>query len=53
MIYKIHILLGGVGIGTGFASMLYGISAQRRLSKLIGYIKLLCWWSTFLLSIFI
>ncbi|MFW9785627.1 MAG: hypothetical protein ACFFFB_25315 [Candidatus Heimdallarchaeota archaeon] len=43
LIHRIHILLGSVGLGTGFASMLYGVSTQRRLSKLTGYITLLCW----------
>ncbi|MFX1325847.1 MAG: hypothetical protein ACFE8N_12915 [Promethearchaeota archaeon] len=46
-------VLNGVGRGTSFISLLFGISAQRGLTKLTGYIPLLCWWSAFFPRIFI
>jgi hypothetical protein len=42
-----HIFLGGLGLITGFLSMLFGIAAERKYSKLTGYITLICWWSAF------
>jgi hypothetical protein len=42
-----HIFLGGFGLFTGFLSMLFGIAAERKYSKLTGYITLICWWSAF------
>ena len=51
--HSIHIIFGGFGLTTGFASMLFGISAQRHIAKLTGYITLMCWWGAFLLSLYV
>ncbi|MFW9879718.1 MAG: hypothetical protein ACFFG0_42125, partial [Candidatus Thorarchaeota archaeon] len=48
-----HIILGSVGLITGFLSMLFGIAAERTPAKITGYITLLCWWSTFFLGYFL
>ena len=42
-----HIILGGLGLVTGFLSMLFGIAAERKPAKITGYITLICWWSAF------
>lgn len=48
LIYHIpHIILGAVGLVTGFISMLFGIAAERRPARLWGYITLICWWAAF------
>jgi len=46
-----HIIGGGGGLAAGFANMLFGISGQRKLAKLTGYITLGCWWGAFLLGL--
>ena len=51
--HSIHIIFGGFGLTTGFASMLFGIAAQRHIAKLTGYITLGCWWGAFILSLYI
>ncbi|MFW9949864.1 MAG: hypothetical protein ACFFKA_07050 [Candidatus Thorarchaeota archaeon] len=53
LIHSMHIIFGGFGIVTGFASMLFGVAAQRHIAKLTGYITLVCWWGAFLLSLYI
>jgi len=52
-VHFIHIVLGGVGLGTGLASMLLGISGQRKLAKLSGFITFACWWGAFFLGLFL
>ncbi len=42
-----HIILGTLGLITGFLSMLFGIAAERKYSKLLGYFTLLFWWGAF------
>jgi hypothetical protein len=51
--HSIHIIFGGFGLTTDFASMLFGISAQRHIVKLTGYLTLMRWWGAFLLSLYI
>ena len=51
--HSIHIIFGGLGMITGFTSMLFGISAQRHIAKLTGYFTLAFWWGAFILSLFI
>jgi len=46
-----HIILGGVGLTAGFFSMLFGIAAERRPAKLLGYVTLICWWVAFFLGL--
>ncbi len=48
-----HIVMGGIGLGTGFTSLLLGISGQRRLAKLSGIITYTCWWGAFFLGLFL
>ncbi|MFW9878905.1 MAG: hypothetical protein ACFFG0_37980, partial [Candidatus Thorarchaeota archaeon] len=48
-----HIILGALGIVTGFFSMLFGIAAERKQAKITGYITLVAWWSAFLLGYFL
>ena len=43
-----HIILGALGLITGFLSMLFGIAAERKPAKITGYITLICWWGAFL-----
>lgn len=45
-----HIILGSLGLVTGFVSMLFGIAAERRPAKLYGYITFVSWWAAFLLG---
>jgi hypothetical protein len=52
-IHAFHIVCGGVGLTFGFTSALFGISGQRKLAKVTGYTTLACWWTAYLLSIFI
>ena len=52
-VHFIHIVLGGVGLGTGLASMLLGISGQRKLAKLSGFITFAFWWGAFFLGLFL
>jgi len=42
-----------LGMVTGFASMLFGIAAQRNIAKLTGYFTLVFWWGAFILSLYI
>lgn len=51
--HSIHILFGGLGMITGFTSLLFGIAAQRHIAKVTGYITLVCWWGAFLLSLYL
>jgi len=51
LIHSFHIFCGGIGLSFGFASLLFGISGQRRLAKLTGYITLACWWVALLLGL--
>ncbi|MFX1531246.1 MAG: hypothetical protein ACFFBC_09045 [Promethearchaeota archaeon] len=48
-----HIILGSIGLITGFLSMLFGIAAERKPAKLTGYITLVCWWAAFLLGYYL
>jgi len=52
-VHFVHIVSGGIGLGVGFASMLLGISGQRRLAKLSGIITFACWWGAFFLGLFL
>ena len=48
LIYHLpHIVLGAIGLVTGFVSMLFGIAAERKPARLTGYITLICWWAAF------
>ncbi|MHA1452700.1 MAG: hypothetical protein ACTSRD_07565 [Promethearchaeota archaeon] len=53
IIHTTHIVCGAVGLISGFLSALFGISGQRKLAKLSGYITLGCWWTAYLVSTFI
>ena len=53
LIHSIHTLFGGFGMTTGFTSMIFGIAAQRHIAKVTGYPTLVCWWSGFLLSLYL
>jgi len=54
LIYHIpHIILGAVGLVSGFFSMLFGIAAERKPARLTGYLTLICWWSSFILGYFL
>ncbi|MFX0021481.1 MAG: hypothetical protein ACFE9S_04095 [Candidatus Hermodarchaeota archaeon] len=54
LIYHLpHIILGSLGLVTGFLSMLFGIAAERKPAKITGYITLLSWWGAFLLGYFL
>lgn len=48
-----HIILGSIGLVSGFLSMLFGIAAERKPAKLTGYITLICWWGAFFLGYFL
>jgi len=48
-----HIILGFLGLITGFLSMLFGIAAERKPAKITGYITLLSWWAAFFLGYFL
>ncbi|MFW9972759.1 MAG: hypothetical protein ACFFDF_21415 [Candidatus Odinarchaeota archaeon] len=48
-----HIILGSLGLFTGFLSMFFGIAAERKPAKITGYITLVCWWGAFLLGYFL
>ncbi len=48
-----HIILGSIGLITGFLSMLFGIAAERKQAKITGYITLVSWWGAFLLGYFL
>jgi hypothetical protein len=48
-----HIILGSIGLITGFLSMLFGIAAERKPAKITGYITLLSWWTAFFLGYFL
>jgi len=50
-VHVTHIILGAVGLFTGLLSMLFGIAAERKYAKLMGYITLVCWWTGFFLGI--
>ena len=54
LIYHIpHIILGAIGLVTGFFSMLFGIAAERKPALITGYITLISWWSAFILGYFL
>jgi hypothetical protein len=53
LFHSIHIFCGAIGLTFGLASALFGISGQRRLAKMTGYVTLACWWTAYLLSTFI
>jgi len=48
--HSMHIIFGGLGMITGFISMLFEISGQRHIAKLTGYFTLAFWWGAFILS---
>ncbi len=51
LIYQVpHIILGAVGLVSGFFSMLFGIAAERKPARLTGYLTLICWWGSFILG---
>jgi hypothetical protein len=52
-LHFVHIVCGAIGLGTGLASMLLGISGQRRLAKLSGIITYACWWGAFFMGLFL
>lgn len=49
-IHWIHIILGFVGLISGFFSMLFGIAAERKYAKISGYITLISWWAALFLG---
>jgi hypothetical protein len=51
LIHFMHIIGGGGGLATGFANALFGVSGQRKLAKLTGYVTMGCWWGAFLLGL--
>ena len=53
VIHTAHIVLGASGLVAGFLSGLFGISGQRKLAKLTGYITLGCWWTAYMIATFI
>ena len=53
IIHTFHILCGAIGLISGFFSALFGISGQRKLAKLTGYITLGCWWTAYMVATFI
>ena len=54
LIYHVpHIILGFLGLITGFLSMFFGIAAERKPAKITGYIALLSWWAAFFLGYFL
>ncbi len=53
ILHTFHILCGALGLICGFLSALFGISGQRKLAKLTGYITLGCWWTAYLVAMFI
>ena len=53
MIHVLHIILGAMGLMTGGASFLFGLSGQRNLARMTGYITLAGWWGAFLLGLFL
>ncbi|MHA1985368.1 MAG: hypothetical protein ACW98D_01900 [Promethearchaeota archaeon] len=48
-----HIILGALGLITGFFSMLFGIAAERKPALITGYITLASWWGAFFLGFFL
>jgi hypothetical protein len=48
-----HIILGTVGLVSGFFSMLFGIAAERKPALITGYITLVSWWTAFVLGYFL
>ncbi|MHA2006736.1 MAG: hypothetical protein ACXABO_04315 [Promethearchaeota archaeon] len=53
LVHFVHIIGGGGGLAAGFANALFGTSGQRHLAKVTGFITLGCWWTAFLLGIFL
>ncbi|TFG20172.1 MAG: hypothetical protein EU530_04055 [Promethearchaeota archaeon] len=53
VLHTFHILCGAIGLISGFLSALFGISGQRKLAKLSGYITLGCWWTAYVVAPFI
>jgi hypothetical protein len=47
----IHIMGGGGGLAAGFANALFGLSGQRKVAKVTGFITMGCWWGAFLLGL--
>jgi hypothetical protein len=48
-----HMILGSLGLISGFLSMLFGIAAERKPALITGYITLVSWWAAFLFGFFI
>jgi hypothetical protein len=48
-----HIILGAIGLISGFFSMLFGIAAERKPALITGYITLASWWTAFVLGYFL
>lgn len=46
-----HIIGGGGGLATGFANALFGISGQRKIAKLTGFLTMGFWWGAFFLGL--
>ncbi len=53
IIHTVHILCGAIGLSAGFLSALFGLSGQRKLAKITGYLTLGCWWTAYMLATFI
>jgi len=53
IIHTAHIVLGAAGLLCGFLSALFGISGQRKLAKLTGYITIGSWWTAYMIATFI
>jgi hypothetical protein len=51
LIHFIHIIGGGGGLIAGFTNVLFGISGQRRIAKITGFLTMGCWWGAFLLGL--
>ncbi len=45
-----HMILGSLGLISGFLSMLFGIAAERKPALITGYITLVSWWASFVLG---
>jgi hypothetical protein len=48
-----HIILGTVGLISGFLSMLFGIAAERKPALITGYITIVSWWAAFVFGFFL
>jgi hypothetical protein len=38
-------------MAAGFANALFGLSGQRKVAKITGFITMGCWWGAFLLGL--